>query len=86
LERVRLGALIIHAAGPGNYQAWTAVFDLSEDKEEFKAFARRVRQAVGGKDKSASHATCLADSENFKSKYAPIFRPFRFWRPIPAVS
>ena len=30
---------------------------------------RRVRNAVGGNDKSSSHATRLAGSENFKEKY-----------------
>jgi len=32
---------------------------------------RRVRKAVGGNDKSASHATRVAGTENFKSKYVP---------------
>jgi len=73
LERVRPAALIIHATSPGNYQAWIAVSGLSEDKEEFKAIARRVRKAVGGNDKSASHATRLAGTENFKTKYGPDF-------------
>jgi len=73
LERVRPAALIIHATSPGNYQAWVAVSGLSEGKEEFKTFARRVRQAVGGNDKSASHATRLAGTENFKTKYGPKF-------------
>ena len=73
LERLRPAALIIHATSPGNYQAWIAVSGLSEGKEEFKAFARRVRKAVGGNDKSASHATRLAGTENFKTRYGPDF-------------
>jgi hypothetical protein len=32
-----------------------------------------VRKAVGGNDKSASHATRVAGTENFKAKYAPHF-------------
>ena len=31
------------------------------------------RKAVGGTDKSASHATRLAGTENFKTKYLPEF-------------
>jgi hypothetical protein len=34
---------------------------------------RRVRKAVGVNDKSASHATRVAGTENFKVKYAPAF-------------
>lgn len=32
-----------------------------------------MRKAVGGNDKSASHATRVAGTENFKPKYAPGF-------------
>jgi hypothetical protein len=34
---------------------------------------RRVRKAVGGNDKSASGATPVAGTENFKRKYVPDF-------------
>jgi hypothetical protein len=64
---------IIHATSPGNYQAWIAVSSVAEGKEQFKEFTRRVRKAVGGNDKSASHATRVAGTENFKLKYAPAF-------------
>lgn len=73
LERVRPAAFIMHATSPGNYQAWVAVSGVPQDKEAFKAFTRRVRKAVGGNDKSASHATRLAGTENFKTKYGPDF-------------
>jgi hypothetical protein len=73
LDRVRQAACIIHATSPGNYQAWVAVSGVPEEKEAFKAFTRRVRKAVGGNDKSASHATRLAGTENFKTKYGPDF-------------
>ncbi len=33
----------------------------------------RVRKALGGNDKSASHATRVAGTENFKTKYYPDF-------------
>ena len=71
LERVRPAAFLIHATSPGSHQAWIAVSGLPEGKEPFKEFMRRVRKAVGGNDKSASHATRVAGTENFKVKYAP---------------
>jgi RepB DNA-primase from phage plasmid len=73
LERVRPAALIIHATSPGNYQAWVAVSGVPEGKESFRMLMRRVRKAVGGNDKAASHATRLAGTENFKAAYGPDF-------------
>jgi len=73
LDRVRPAVFIIHATSPKNYQAWIAVSGVPEGKEEFKEFTRRVRKAVGGNDKAASHATRIAGTENFKLKYAPAF-------------
>src|ERR1035441_947131 len=73
LDRLREAACIIHATSPGNYQAWIAVAGVPEGKERFKEFTRRVRKAVGGNDKSASHATRVAGTENFKLKYSPAF-------------
>jgi RepB DNA-primase from phage plasmid len=70
---VRPAAFIIHATSPGSHQAWIAVSGLPDGKEAFKEFMRRVRKAVGSNDKSASHATRLAGTENFKTKYAPNF-------------
>ncbi len=71
LDRVRPAAFIIHETSPGNHQAWIAVSGVPAGKEEFKEFTRRVRKAVGGNDKSASHATRLAGTENWKAKYLP---------------
>jgi hypothetical protein len=71
LDKVRDAACIIHATSPGNYQAWIAVTGAPEGKEQLKEFTRRVRKAVGGSDKSASGATRVAGTENFKLKYAP---------------
>jgi hypothetical protein len=73
LDRVRPPVFIIHATSPGSHQAWIAVSGIAEGKEQFKEFMRRVRKAVGGNDKSASHATRVAGTENFKTKYAPAF-------------
>jgi hypothetical protein len=71
LERVRPAVCIIHETSPGSHQAWIAVSGVPAGKEEFKEFMRRVRKAVGGNDKSASHATRLAGTENWKAKYLP---------------
>lgn len=73
LDRIRPAVFIIHATSPGSYQGWIAVSGVPEGKEQFKEFMRRVRKAVGGNDKSASHATRVAGTENFKPKYAPNF-------------
>jgi hypothetical protein len=71
IERVRPAACVIHETSPGNRQAWIAVSGVPAGKEQFKEFTRRVRKAVGGNDKSASHATRLAGTENWKTKYLP---------------
>ncbi len=71
LERVRAAAFLIHATSPGNHQAWIAVEGVA--KAESKEFTRRVRAAVGDADKSASGASRMCGTENFKLKYAPEF-------------
>jgi hypothetical protein len=71
VERVRPAACVIHETSPGNRQAWIPVSGAPAGKEQFKEFMRRVRKAVGGNDKSASHATRLAGTENWKTKYLP---------------
>jgi hypothetical protein len=52
---------------PGNFQAWLALPGM-EDKD----FARRLRKGTGA-DTTASGATRVAGSVNFKDKYAPHF-------------
>ena len=52
---------------PANFQAWVAVAG-AEDKD----FARRLRKGAGA-DATASGATRVAGSLNFKDKYAPEF-------------
>ena len=52
---------------PGNYQAWVALAPLGD-----KDFARRLRKGTGA-DATASGATRVAGSLNFKDKYAPDF-------------
>jgi hypothetical protein len=58
--------------GNGNYQAWIAVNDAPAEKEAAKDFARRLRKGAGA-DRTASGATRIAGSLNFKRKYAPAF-------------
>ena len=52
---------------PDNFQAWAALRGM-EDKD----FARRLRKGTGA-DATASGATRVAGSLNFKDKYAPDF-------------
>ena len=66
LERARSVAFLILATSPGNHQVWVAVRECGPD------LARRPRQASGA-DPSASGATRLAGSVNFKRRYAPDF-------------
>jgi RepB DNA-primase from phage plasmid len=58
---------LIIETSPGSFQAWLAM-PGKHDKE----FARRVRRGAGA-DLSASGATRIAGSFNFKDKYAPDF-------------
>jgi len=66
LERARSVAALILATSPGNHQVWVAVRECGPD------LARRLRRASGA-DPSASGATRLAGSVNFKRRYAPNF-------------
>lgn len=66
LERVRGAAFLILTTSAGNHQAWVAMRECGPD------FARRLRRGVGA-DPSASGATRVAGSVNFKRQYAPDF-------------
>lgn len=66
LARFAAAAFLILATSPGNHQVWVAVVDGSA------GLARSLRQASGA-DLSASGATRVAGSINFKRKYAPDF-------------
>lgn len=59
-------AFMVLCTSPGNFQAWVAVKDVPPD------FARRLRKGAGA-DPSASGATRISGSLNFKTKYAPAF-------------
>ena len=64
--RLRPVSFLVLRTSPGNYQAWVAVADGDAD------FARRLRVGAGA-DLSASGATRVSGSLNFKDKYAPAF-------------
>jgi hypothetical protein len=66
LERVKNAAFLILTTSPGNHQAWVAVRECGPD------LARRLRHGSGA-DPSASGATRVAGSLNFKRQYAPDF-------------
>jgi RepB DNA-primase from phage plasmid len=59
-------SFLILRTSPSNFQAWVAVADADA------GFARRLRQGVGA-DLTASGATRVSGSMNFKDKYAPDF-------------
>jgi hypothetical protein len=81
VERVKPAAFLALQTSPGNYQAWVALRETEDGMMVFagigknpqdKDFARRLRKGAGADD-SASGATRVAGSLNFKEKYAPDF-------------
>jgi len=76
LERVRHAAFLILATSAGNHQAWVAVRECGPD------FARRLRQGSGA-DPSASGATRVAGTVNFKRQYAPDFPTVQILEAVP---
>ena len=66
IERLRPVAFLALETSPNNYQAWLALPTEDDD------LARRIRKAAGA-DPSASGATRIAGSRNYKDKYAPDF-------------
>jgi len=68
--RVSPAAFVVISTSPGNHQAWVAVAALPSN--EMKSFARRLRKGASA-DPSASGATRLAGTLNFKRKYEPNF-------------
>jgi hypothetical protein len=67
LPRIAPAMFLSIETSPGSFQAWLA---LAGDSD--REFGRRVRRAAGA-DLSASGATRIAGSRNFKDKYAPDF-------------
>jgi hypothetical protein len=64
LARVTTAVFLALETSPGNYQAWAAM-----PGDEDKDLARRLRKGAGA-DTTASGATRVAGSINFKDKYA----------------
>lgn len=71
LKRVGEAAFLTLTTSPGNHQAWVAISDI-KDADEAKDFSRRLRNGVES-DKSASGATRVAGTVNYKRKYEPDF-------------
>jgi len=67
LTRLAPAVFLALQTSPGNFQAWLAMTG-AENKE----LARRLRKGTGA-DATASGATRVAGSLNFKYKYAPNF-------------
>jgi RepB DNA-primase from phage plasmid len=75
LEKLKDVAFLTLQTSPGNHQAWIAVSGLTAG-EETKEFARRLRKGAGA-DPSASGATRVAGTVNYKRKYEPDFPTVR---------
>jgi hypothetical protein len=67
LPRIAPAVFLILETSPANFQAWVAITGTAD-----KDFARRLRKGTGADD-TASGATRVAGSLNFKDKYAPVF-------------
>jgi hypothetical protein len=67
LQPIAPAVFLTLETSPGNFQAWLAMHG-DEDKD----FTRRVKRGTGA-DATASGATRVAGSLNFKEKYAPAF-------------
>jgi len=64
IDKIGSLAFLVIETSPGNYQGWVAIEQGDKETE------RRLKKAIGA-DGSASGATRIAGSINFKSKYAP---------------
>jgi hypothetical protein len=71
LSRVGEAAFLTLQTSPGNHQAWVAVSGMA-DPQDAKDFARRLRKGSGA-DATASGATRVAGTTNYKRKYEPDF-------------
>jgi hypothetical protein len=71
-ERIQPYSFLTLQTSPGNFQVWLAVSDGPKDAEAAKQFRTRVRRGSAA-DQSATGATRIAGSLNFKAKYAPTF-------------
>jgi hypothetical protein len=81
LDKVKDVPFLTLQTSPGNHQAWVAVSGL-QSGEETKEFARRLRKGVGA-DPSASGATRVAGTANYKRKYEADFPTVRILDAVP---
>lgn len=65
-------AFMTFRTSPGNFQAWLAVRDTPDEEKAARDLDSRLRKGAGA-DLTASGATRIAGSLNFKTKYAPDF-------------
>ena len=70
LERLERAAFLTLRTSPGNHQAWVAISGVAP--ADAKDIGRRLRKGTGA-DLSASGATRLAGTVNYKQKYQPDF-------------
>ena len=70
LERLNDVAFLTLATSPGNHQAWVAVCGVAP--ADARDLGRRLRKGTGA-DLSASGATRVAGTVNYKRKYEPEF-------------
>ena len=70
LERLKDVAFLTLATSPGNHQAWIAVSGVAPP--DARDLGRRLRKGTGA-DLSASGATRVAGTVNYKRKYEPQF-------------
>jgi hypothetical protein len=70
LDRLRCIAFLTLCTSPGNHQAWVAVSGVAAS--DAKELGRGLRKGTGA-DLSASGATRVAGTVNFKRKYEPDF-------------
>ena len=82
LSRVGEAAFLALHTSPRNHQAWVAVSGI--DPQDAKDFARRLRKGSGA-DATASGATRVAGTTNYKRKYEPDFPKVTILNTVPAV-
>jgi hypothetical protein len=79
VERVRQFAFMVVETSQGSFQAWLAVERASDDT------VRRLKKATGA-DATASGATRIAGSRNFKPKYAPAYPVVKMVNTMPPLT
>jgi len=67
IDRLKPVSFLALQTSPSNYQSWIAITDKHDED-----FPRRLRKGAGA-DATASGATRVAGSLNFKEKYSPAF-------------